>query len=65
MKALQAKPRKRKLTVEALEVDAFPTTPEVDEAELAATVITNCGSRCPTHFDSQCPCCTGEFLCPP
>jgi hypothetical protein len=64
MEALQAKPRKRKLTVEALAVVAFATTPEVEMVELAATVVTNCGSRCPTHVDSQCPCCTGPFLCP-
>jgi hypothetical protein len=61
MQTLQRPPRKQKLTLDTLVVDAFPTMPVEEMAPQA--MISNNDSRCPSHPDSLCPCCTGPYLC--
>lgn len=63
MEALKTRPRRRKLTLDRLVVEGFHTTPEDAGPSLAGITIND--SHCPTHFDSECPCCTGAWLCPP
>jgi hypothetical protein len=60
---LQKMPRRQRLSLDGLAVDTFPTMPEVEIPQMAAITVSDC-SRCPSHPDSICPCCTGPYLCP-
>lgn len=57
----QKTPRKR-LALDGLVVDSFSPLPEIDAPQLGAATIVTC-TRCPSHPDSLCPCCTGPELC--
>jgi hypothetical protein len=60
---MQTMPRRQRLALDGLTVDSFPTMPELEIPNMAGVTISNC-TRCPSHVDSLCPCCTGPYLCP-
>lgn len=61
MKSLKGN-KKLALRVDALTVDTFPTMAEMEIPNFAAASISLC-TRCPSHIDSVCPCCTSPEQC--
>lgn len=63
MKSNRKKTPKMTLSVDGLAVDSFPVMQDLEIPQFGAITVSDC-TRCPSHPESLCPCCTGPYLCP-